>query len=75
MGFELGQLLVGLSFSLCSIPALLLDRKNLGSEVLWVGQCPYSVWPQEVAFSGFMCPLLGILAKVALIDSREPPLP
>ena len=43
MGLKLDQLLVGHSFSLCSIfvPAFLVDRTNFGLKVLWVGCCPY----------------------------------
>ena len=38
MGLELGQLLVGNSFSLLHlVPAFLLDRTNFGLKVLWVG--------------------------------------
>ena len=74
MGFKLDQLLVGLSFGLCSIPAFLLDRTNFGWKVLWVGYHPYpstgsSAWLQEVASSGSMSLLRQ--AKLFSIDSWE----
>ena len=79
LGFELGWLWIGLSFGICSISAFLLDWTNLGLKVLWSGWCPYPStehpdWLQDVASSGFLCLLLGILAKVNRIDSWEPPL-
>ena len=79
MSFELGWLLVGHFFSLCSVPTSILDKANFGSKVLWVGWYPYAStegppWKQKVASSGSMSPLLGILAKVICIDSWEPPI-
>ena len=80
VSFKLGCLLVGHSFSLCSIfvPVLLLDRTNFGSEVLWVGWCPYCstggpAWLKEVISSGSVFLLLDILAKVTCIDFWEHP--
>jgi hypothetical protein len=62
MGLKLGQLLVGHSLSLCSIPvsAFLVDRINFGLKVLWVGWYIYSsigvpAWLQEMASSGSIC--------------------
>jgi hypothetical protein len=60
-----------LSFNLISlsVPALLLDRKNSGSEILAVGWYPYpSIWGPfyfwgEVSLISLF-PVLGILAKV-----------
>ena len=52
-----GWLLVGNSFSLCSmsVPAFLLDRTTLGSKVLSVGSCPYFLslcWGSCLAIGG-----------------------
>jgi hypothetical protein len=65
MGLNFDQLLVGHSLSLCSIPnpCTSVDRINLGSKDLWVGECPYCspgvlVWLQEVASSDFISPIL-----------------
>jgi len=43
MGFKLGWLFVGYSFSVFSFLTLhfFLDRTNLRSKVLWVHWCPY----------------------------------
>ena len=80
MCLKLGWFLVGQSLSLCSIftPPFLVDRINFGSEVLWVGWCPYHftavpVWLLEVAFSGFIFPLLWVSAKVIPTDFWGPP--
>jgi hypothetical protein len=71
---------LGHSTSSCSIfvPEFLFDRTNFGLKVLWVGWYLHpsigrSVWLLEVASSGYMSPMLGILAKVTHIDSWEPP--
>ena len=74
MGFKLGLLLVGHSFSLCSlfVPEFLVDLTNLDINVS--GWCLYPftggpAWLQEVGSFGFMSQMLGILSNVTQIDS------
>jgi hypothetical protein len=76
MGFTLGHLLVGHSFSLFSVivPAFLLDGTDFVLMVLWVCRCPYPstgspALLQEVTSSGSMSLLLGISAEVIHFDS------
>jgi hypothetical protein len=78
MNPKLGQSLDYLSFSLFSIfvLAVLLDKNTSGSEILTVGHepCPSawgSVYLLEVDSLSSLTPMLGILAKVTLIESLE----
>ena len=70
--FKLGHSIIGLPLlSFCDIfvPVLL---------VFYMGCCPYlftgsPVWLQEVATSGSVSPLLGVSARVTLVDSLSLP--
>ena len=60
--------------ALSFVPAFLVDRTNLGLNVLWVDHCPYRsnkgpVWLQEVTTSGSIVPLLGVSTKIARIET------
>ena len=84
MSPKLGQSLVSFSRNFCSIlmPAPFLGRKNYELKVLWVGWCHKPLigrfffpiyWrsPFKILYS----PLLGVLARSAIIDFWEFPLP
>ena len=76
MDSKLDWSLDGHSFSLCStfVPSFLLDKNNSGSEILkvdgWLHLFPGGpVFLLEVVSLGSLSPLLGISAKVILIES------
>ena len=81
MDLKLGQLLVGPSLSLCSIPCacILVNRIHFGLKVLWVDWCLYystgvPAWLQKVISSGSIAQMLWVTAMVKSIDCWVPPL-
>ena len=60
--------------ALSPVPAFLVDSINFGLKVLWVGSCLYHstgapTWLQEVASSGSIYPMLGVIVFIFLKNS------